>query len=339
MIALMLAAAIAATTPQDPALAQELQAMEAADQADPVDWSHYQAVQRANTARLTAIVTRYGWPGIHLVGARGSDAAWLIAQNSNDPALQARCLALLEDAVKREDASPKDLAYLTDRVLLNQGKPQRYGTQFHVDSHGESTLEPVEDATHLDARRKAVGLPSVAAQQARVDLANERFMSQQATRVHDLPALALHDELLALKAADAAEGFELGRVSTAARIRFDAMRAILSHGWPKRAEVGQDGLEAARWMVLRGDLDLKRQALPLLDAASQAGEAPREWWASTFDDLQAADHGTQRYGTLMARQNGRDVLSCKLEDPAHVDELRASVGLPPLPKGLGVYQF
>lgn len=40
----------------------------------------------------------------------------------------------------------------------------------------------------------------------------------------------------------------------------------------------------------------------------------------------------QRYGTLMARQNGRDVPSCKLEDPAHVDELRASVGL-------GVYRF
>ncbi len=42
----------------------------------------------------------------------------------------AQCLLLMEQAVSKGEASAKDYAYLLDRVRMNQGRPQVYGTQF-----------------------------------------------------------------------------------------------------------------------------------------------------------------------------------------------------------------
>jgi hypothetical protein len=64
-------------------------------------------------------------------------------------------------AVENKEASASHMAYLTDRVLVADGKPQRYGTQFHsVD--GKLQPRPTEDPANLDARRKSVGLPPMA---------------------------------------------------------------------------------------------------------------------------------------------------------------------------------
>ncbi|MCP4246955.1 MAG: hypothetical protein GY778_07885, partial [bacterium] len=53
------------------------------------------------------------------------------------------------------------LAYLTDRVLVQEGKPQRYGTQFFA-KDGVFKLNPIEDEAYVDARRKEVGLGPLA---------------------------------------------------------------------------------------------------------------------------------------------------------------------------------
>src|SRR5439155_1758694 len=67
---------------------------------------------------------------ISLAGEDGAEAAWLLAQHADrDPAFQRRCLDLLAEAAARGEASWMHVAYLTDRVLLAEGKPQEYGTQ------------------------------------------------------------------------------------------------------------------------------------------------------------------------------------------------------------------
>lgn len=153
----------------DPALQKELLALVAADQAtraqvtpatahDRALWARIAKLDRHSTARMKAIIKAHGWPGTKLVGATAEKGAWLLVQHADhDRPFQRRCLALLKAAVKTGDAAPEQLAYLTDRLLVADGKPQRYGTQFYPD-HGEMKARPIEDPTNLDARRKAVGL-------------------------------------------------------------------------------------------------------------------------------------------------------------------------------------
>jgi hypothetical protein len=121
-----------------------------------------QEIDRKNTARLEEVIEKHGWPGKTLVGEDGAFAAWLMIQHADQaPAFQRRCLPLLEKAVLAGEAGGKELAYLTDRVLVADGKPQRYGTQFHqVD--GQLVPREVEDPGKLEARRKKVGLPTMA---------------------------------------------------------------------------------------------------------------------------------------------------------------------------------
>ncbi len=115
------------------------------------------AIDRANTARMRQIITVHGWPGKSMVGADGSYAAWLLVQHGPDD-LQEQALVLLTDAVRRGDARPDNLAYLTDRVRMHRGEPQLYGTQYRYSPDSGLTVWEVEDPERLDERRASVGL-------------------------------------------------------------------------------------------------------------------------------------------------------------------------------------
>lgn len=129
-------------------------------------------VDRDNTARLREIITQHGWPGHQLVGKAGAHAAWLLAQHA-PPEVQEECLPLIQDAVARADATPVELAYLEDRVLMHRGEPQVYGTQYRV-VDGVLELWTVRDPAGLDERRAALGMEPEARSRARLLAARGR---------------------------------------------------------------------------------------------------------------------------------------------------------------------
>lgn len=111
---------------------------------------------------MRLVLAQYGWPGRRLVGDEGSHGAWLLLQHADrDTALQRTAMQLLETAVRDNDASRRDLAYLTDRVRVAEGRPQVYGTQLQYDSRGCASPKPSEESDQLDARRASVGLEPV----------------------------------------------------------------------------------------------------------------------------------------------------------------------------------
>jgi hypothetical protein len=93
----------------------------------------------------------------------GEDAAWAVAQHSDqDPAFQGEALELLRAAVDAGQASPGNLAYLTDRVAVGAGEPQPYGTQVGCGPDGPEPATPIADEGAVDGRRAEVGLPPLA---------------------------------------------------------------------------------------------------------------------------------------------------------------------------------
>jgi hypothetical protein len=122
-------------------------------------------VHRRNGDRLAEIVDAHGWPGRALVGDDGADAAWLVLHHAiGDPALQRRCLPLLEQAAADGDVAPWHPATLLDAIRFHEGRPQVYGSVFDWDESGEMTPWQIEDPEGVDERRALVGLPKLAEQ-------------------------------------------------------------------------------------------------------------------------------------------------------------------------------
>ncbi|HZI15641.1 MAG TPA: DUF6624 domain-containing protein [Myxococcus sp.] len=115
-------------------------------------------IDQENTQWLKGVLAKHGWPGKTLVGERASKGVWLLVQHADlDRPFQKECLTLLEKAVVAGEAQGQDFAYLTDRVRVGEGKPQRFGTQF-TNHEGVMVPSPIEDEANVDARRASVGL-------------------------------------------------------------------------------------------------------------------------------------------------------------------------------------
>jgi 23S rRNA (guanosine2251-2'-O)-methyltransferase len=122
-------------------------------------------VNAANAAWLTEGIERHGWPGLRLVGADATDAAWLLAQHADriNDVRRTSWVPRLRDAAAMGEADPRHLATLADRVAVVSGDPQEFGTIVVPAADGEVELAaPLADPARVDARRAAIGLPTMA---------------------------------------------------------------------------------------------------------------------------------------------------------------------------------
>jgi len=112
-----------------------------------------------NAKILNDIIDTIGYPTIDKVGKEANEASWLVIQHSiGQPEFMKKCVELLESAVSENKADPKNLAYLTDRIAVFEGKSQFYGTQFDWDENGNLSPNLFDDLTKVNERRKSIGL-------------------------------------------------------------------------------------------------------------------------------------------------------------------------------------
>lgn len=120
------------------------------------------ALHNKNARVLNEIIDSIGYPTIAKVGKEGSEAAWLVIQHAiEQPEFMKKCAQLLQIAVQENEADPKSLAYLTDRIAVFEGKPQSYGTQFDWDENGNLSANAFDNLIEVNKRRKALGLNTI----------------------------------------------------------------------------------------------------------------------------------------------------------------------------------
>jgi hypothetical protein len=127
--------------------------------AEPVINRNMTITDSVNMIKAKSIIAKYGFPGFDLVGEYSNDF-WAIVQHCDDDVqFQQQVLKLLIKQVIKHNASGENYALLQDRVLVNTGKKQLYGTQVRYNTKTKSAKPlPISDSTNVDNRRKAVGL-------------------------------------------------------------------------------------------------------------------------------------------------------------------------------------
>ena len=153
-------------------LLSELKARVKADQAarkrwlaDPKNKELAGAVNKLdaeNLIWLQKLISAEGFPKAAQVGREGVHLAWVLLQHADqDPRLQRELLPVLTQRHAAGELPANDLARISDRVLLANGEPQKYGTQFDWFA-GDFTLPEPTTLAAIDASRAELGLMPLA---------------------------------------------------------------------------------------------------------------------------------------------------------------------------------
>lgn len=119
-------------------------------------------VRETNLAAFRAFFQKSGWPSIDRYGEDADQAAFLIVQHADDDvAFQQAMLAAIGPLAEAGKTAPSQYALLYDRVQVNQGRPQRFGTQGDC-QQGQWKPNPVDAPQDLDALRVRYRLPPMA---------------------------------------------------------------------------------------------------------------------------------------------------------------------------------
>ena len=122
-------------------------------------------VDSLNQTTVFGILDKEGWPS-HL-SDKANRAIWIVIDHS-DLACRSKYLGLVKEKAEHGVLDKTDYAILNDRVLMEEGKPQIYGTQVKMAAtivDDEITMQfflwPVENPTALDSLRNTVGLSAI----------------------------------------------------------------------------------------------------------------------------------------------------------------------------------
>ncbi|MBU6214563.1 hypothetical protein KGM48_01840 [Patescibacteria group bacterium] len=101
------------------------------------------------------------FPKIRLVGEDAYRAFIALVLHSDDPGFMDQVAnAIL--ASETEDVDTSHAAFITDKLLVREGRPQRYGTQYSaINEDGSISFFPFEDPREIDTRRAEMGLSSI----------------------------------------------------------------------------------------------------------------------------------------------------------------------------------
>jgi hypothetical protein len=133
------------------------------------------------------------------------------------------------------------------------------------------------------------------------------------------------------------EGGRLDSAQIVAMMRVDSANTnwlkayVAKWGWPTRAQVGKEGVDAAFLIVQHATADtaFMRSMLPSITEAYHRGELDGNAVAMLTDRVEVKAGRPQIYGTQLSFHDGKWLLD-PLMDSAHIDERRAKMGLSPL---------
>jgi hypothetical protein len=107
-------------------------------------------------------------------------------------------------------------------------------------------------------------------------------------------------------------------------------------GWFTIGRYGKEGSKAAFLIVQHADLAQWRRFVPVLEKLAAQGQVKGGDYALMYDRLALNENRPQRYGSQMTCKAGK-LVPDPMEDPDHIDERRATLGMTPYKDYLALF--
>ncbi|MBK8051991.1 MAG: hypothetical protein IPK35_01590 [Saprospiraceae bacterium] len=117
-----------------------------------VPFEQFAKEDHRNQELAISIIEKCGMPSLKEVSRKQLDAIWLALQHT-DKKYRKKYFPLIEEAVKKGDLSKQQYALMKDRILMDDGKPQLYGSQIK-----NGKLYELEAPDSVNERRKEMEL-------------------------------------------------------------------------------------------------------------------------------------------------------------------------------------
>lgn len=125
-------------------------------------------LDKKNMLRVQEIIEKYGFPTISKFGKDAAEATFLIVQHApgaEGEVFREEILSILNEINhngQELEIEKHWIAYLQDRILVERGSEQVYGTQAYVRDDGQVYLRPIQDLENVDLRRQLMGIEPLA---------------------------------------------------------------------------------------------------------------------------------------------------------------------------------
>jgi hypothetical protein len=115
----------------------------------------YAKEDHRNQELVISIIEKCGMPTLHEVNQEQMNAIWLGLQHTESK-YRIKYFPLIEKAVKNGDLSKEQYALMKDRILMDEGKPQLFGSQIK-----NGKLYDLAEPETVNQRRQEMGLEPI----------------------------------------------------------------------------------------------------------------------------------------------------------------------------------
>jgi len=136
-------------------------------------WAIINHQDSINQEKIIEIISEYGYPGKSLVGEPSNETAWYVIQHSQ---YIENYFPFIKKAGEDGELPIRLVAMMEDRLLMNKGEEQLYGTQCYgqeiIDKNtGEKKwiyfIWPIKEPEKVNSRRKALGFDTTVEENAK----------------------------------------------------------------------------------------------------------------------------------------------------------------------------
>ncbi|MBF4985434.1 hypothetical protein FNJ87_14230 [Nonlabens mediterrranea] len=131
------------------------------DQDARADNLNVESIDQNNLTAVEQILGKCGMPAPESVGKLGYSALWLVIQHAGAEERK-KYFPMIKKGMEDGLFEKQDVALMEDRMLMDDGLPQLYGSQVLMNADGSYEFYELQDPETVDARRKAMGMGPLA---------------------------------------------------------------------------------------------------------------------------------------------------------------------------------